>query len=262
MALVVFADETGTHDPAGTQPGSEVACVAGYLSWIDDWIKFCDLWKKTLEEYKVEVFHMSDFARDDGNDPSTPYYQWNQERKDEFIHKLIAIARDNTLAGIGGLLTVKDYNEIVPQWLKDIIKHPYYFCFQLFFQETLKTLKDRFEIPFPSEEKVLFFFDKQQEFNEYAIKVAKNIQKLHDVDDRIGGISFEDKATYLPLQAADLLAYRIRKRLTQKMSGKGKNPKKGSWDAALALKNNLIMPYWDAEILKAELPKIIKSLGK
>ena len=45
MKVIVYADESGTHDKAGMEPGSEVAVTAGYAGKVDGWIKFCKDWQ-------------------------------------------------------------------------------------------------------------------------------------------------------------------------------------------------------------------------
>jgi hypothetical protein len=118
--LQSFADETGTHDMTGLEPGSEVAAVVGYLSRKDDWDNFCSEWKGILDRYGVKVFHMSEFT-DEANsadDPDWPYYGWSRDKMQSFINDLVPVARDNTLIGLGGLVSGRDYDRLTPNRLK------------------------------------------------------------------------------------------------------------------------------------------------
>jgi hypothetical protein len=234
--LQSFADESGTHDATGCAHGSEVAVVAGFLSWKKDWGIFCQQWRDALDAYRVPVFHMSEFVADERgpvDDPAWPYHGWSREKKDQFIRVLVRIARDNTLCGLGGLVSVRDYDRLVPAWIKDEVQHPYHFCFQLFFDCLLKQLKTWFQEPFPVGEQVAFFFDQQDEFKEKALRTFDNVKALKDDEHRMGSIAFVCKEKYVALQAADLAAYRMRKMLTRRLRGQPTTIP-GSWDEELS----------------------------
>jgi hypothetical protein len=258
VSLIAFADETGTHDRTGVHEGAEVAGVVGYLSWKEDWDIFTGLWNEVLKHYEVPVFHMSEFS-DEINGPKNPkwpYRGWSREKKDQFIRELVANTRDNALIGVGGLVGVRDYDAIVPDWLKTQIGHPYYFCFQLFFDTILDALT-KFEHPFPPGEQVAFFFDQQQEFKNKALEVFDNLHAIKDVDNRMGAITFVRKEQYIPLQAADLLAFRMRKVVTRKLKGL-QAINSGSWDEELGARRNLIVGHYDADNLKIAVEGITR----
>lgn len=48
VSLVAYADESGTHDATGIQPGGEVAVVAGWVAWKEDWDWFDEEWRQAL----------------------------------------------------------------------------------------------------------------------------------------------------------------------------------------------------------------------
>jgi hypothetical protein len=78
--IIVYADESGTHDLSSKQDGSKVAVLAGYAGLADDWINFCGRWQIVLNEYKVSEFHFSEFADqiNSSKDPSWPYFGWSK----------------------------------------------------------------------------------------------------------------------------------------------------------------------------------------
>lgn len=253
--LQSFADETGTHDMAGMQPGSEVAAVVGYLSRKDDWANFCLEWQGILDRYNVEAFHMSEFAEtNSADDPKWPYYRWSRDKMQSFINELVPVARDNTLIGVGGLVSVRDYDRLVPAWLKAEVQHPYHFCFQLFFEAMLYAL-EMFSPPMLPREQVAFFFGRQNEFKDRALLTYDITRAVKDFKNRMGSITFADNKTYIPLQAADLLAFRQRKVLTRIIEGTAA-VSTGSWDEALESRHNLIMNYYDGN----NLPIVIAGL--
>src|SRR6266404_6314054 len=59
--LVVYADESGTHDKTGKEPGAREATIAGIAALREDWIPFCAQWAKVLKVYRVPYFHYSEW---------------------------------------------------------------------------------------------------------------------------------------------------------------------------------------------------------
>lgn len=253
MNLICFSDESGTHDTLGLQKGSEVAAVVGYLSWDTRWKTFCGQWQEVLCRYEVPDFHYSEFMNDENGpkDPNWPYHGWSREKHDRFIRELIPIARNNTIMGIGGLVSVQDYNDIIPDSAK--YDHPYHFCFDLFFGAMRLFLRTAsnwgYTSPFAPGEKVAFFFDRQDQFKHKALEQYDHAV-THDDDSRWGSITFANrKEDCLPLQAADLLVGRTRLICTRIF--KGIEPvNANSWDEDLGTRGNILALYYDAESLK------------
>ena len=61
MHLVVYADESGTHDKTGKQNGAREATVAGIAALRDDWIQFCKEWQRVLDKYGAPYFHYKEW---------------------------------------------------------------------------------------------------------------------------------------------------------------------------------------------------------
>ncbi len=109
----------------------------------------------------------------------------------------------------------RDYDEVVPQWLKDQDRHPCFFCFRLFLDAVLHVLRTEVDPILQQktkgyhkeDEPVAFIFDQQQEFKDQAIKTFYALKALRDTDNRMGSITFGCRKQYVPLQAADLMAY-------------------------------------------------------
>lgn len=62
MKIVVYADESGTHDKSGCLPGSEGAVFAGFAAKEDTWIRFRKDWQAVLEKYSADYFHFSEWS--------------------------------------------------------------------------------------------------------------------------------------------------------------------------------------------------------
>jgi hypothetical protein len=251
MHLACYADETGTHDAGGVLPGAEVAAVGGYIGWKDTWDVFCQEWQAVLDEYGIRLFHTSEFRAPEQRTvpPNHPYYGWPNDKRVRFIKALVRVARQNTLLGIVAGVSVRDYEVAVPAKLKEEIGHPYYFCFQLFFENVLKAITNDTRINMGSPpERVAMFFDRQDQFKTLAIKMYDELL-AKDTTGRMGGIAFEDKALYLPLQAADLLAYCYRRQLARHMKLHSA-PVEPGWETALqelaSSQQNIRLGFYDA----------------
>lgn len=225
LGLTVYADESGTHDEFGDQPGSEVTAIAGYIGTQRDWETVIRRWNTALKKFGVEVFHMSKYWRQE-----PPYDTWSNAKRKRFLSTLICIARDNTLFAVGGMVATKDWVNHLPEGLKDgkrgrlNFRHPYHFCFQMFlvrFMEYLKSDVDkRFHRSKGQEEGVAFVFDHQQEFEEIAQKNFQIVKDEIDPDDRFTQITFASGKERIPLQVADLLVFYARRMLTHQNQGK------------------------------------------
>ena len=56
MELIIYADESGTHD------GSDFSLLAGWIAYESVWNEIIPAWQAVLDEYKVEHFHFTEFA--------------------------------------------------------------------------------------------------------------------------------------------------------------------------------------------------------
>ena len=235
-----YADESGIHDEHGNEPGSEVAVVGGYIATKREWKRFGRHWDEALQEYGVPEFHASEYNRERPK-PKSPYYGWSDTKKKKFLRLLIKIARDNTTAGYASAVQTKAWDKIldpatklgIPKRQKDRIVdgklvagalveapiyNPYIICFQRFFVQLpyfLKEMVDPVLSRYAPPEQVAFVFHQHQVFGP-AAQVGYNIvHKDFDREHRLGTIAFGSTEKYPPLQAADLLAFFARKRITR-----------------------------------------------
>lgn len=112
MKIIVYADESGTHDQTGTQPGSEVAVIAGYVAKVDSWIKFCKDWGAVLKKHNAPYFHFREFAeassvvrgkREASSQfKNNPYFGWEIDRLDNFLFDLAEVAAAGSKVPVGG----------------------------------------------------------------------------------------------------------------------------------------------------------------
>ncbi|MGC2304623.1 DUF3800 domain-containing protein [Candidatus Binatus sp.] len=232
LGLTVYADESGIHDKHGLLRGSEVTAVAGYLASRQSWNILSRRWRTALDKYEIETFHMSKYWREE-----PPYDKWSSDKRKRFLKTLIKIARDNTWFAIGGMVPTREYDQLLPEQIREGLgelsfDHPYHFCFAMLFARFLEYLRKDIDNRFPRnpgfEEKVAFVFDQQKEFEELAKRGFNVIKKVGDPQGRLGPLTFAASKDYEPLQAADLLAFYARRILTHQLEGKVARPVRGN----------------------------------
>jgi len=113
MDLIVYADESGTHDRLAKLPGSEAPVFGGYIGDARDWKLFCLHRQSVLKKYDVPYFHYREFAPilESRNDSNSPYYQSSDLRRDTFLFELAAVAGEQV--PVGAIFNLKDYNNKV-----------------------------------------------------------------------------------------------------------------------------------------------------
>lgn len=204
IVFTIFADESGTHDATGRQPGSDVVAVAGYGAWERDWKRFDPRWKRVMKRYGLaeDEFHMSSYRRR----RDYPYRNWDDAKYEAFLPDLIKAARLSATIAVGGVLVLKDYNEIVPDDLREERGHPYQFCFQLVIDMWLSELGKIL----PQGQRAAFVFDQTNEFATDAMAAYQGISEVRDPKNLLGSIQFWSRKGCPPLQAADMLVGLVR----------------------------------------------------
>lgn len=267
VMLTFYGDESGTHDPSGREHGSDVIAVAGYIAKNEEWEHFNVRWKNCLKQYGVPKFHAADCVQQRRN---SPYQGWCRDKCDKFIKDLIDIAHSHTLGGFGGLVIVREYDSILPENIKCKrgYKHPYHFCFHMLIDIMLPELE---QLGLPAGEQIAFVFDQQRQFSDGAKKLFESIKSLRDGYNLLESPTFGSSKQHLALQAADLLAYTVRRELSRftmtkfreefaKYLSRNKHlkmmycDKKGLEQYAEDVRNDTFKPAIDDFILKSRSP--------
>ena len=255
MGITLYGDESGTHDETGIEQGSEVAIVAGFLARSEHWEIFTEKWVSVLDEFSIPAFHMNEFVDPRGEEKTAwPYKGWSREKCDEFVMRLVRVARDYTLLGFGGAVSVRDYDEVVPEHLKKDTQHPYHFALQNLFDNVITTFADSLPLMLLPHEQVDFSFEQQDEFEKKALEMFAKVKK-RDHTNRLGSIAFVPKGLFRAHEAADLIAYRMRKVITRRVSGKPAFSA-GSWDEELNARHSLVVGYFERSNLEAFVAEI------
>jgi hypothetical protein len=259
--LICYGDESGIHDATGLQPGSDVAVVAGCFALKHEWEAFEILWCNVLEKYRVPVFHMSDFVASEFH-PKPPYSGLSKQEREDFVTDLCKVVRACPIYKVGRAVHVKEYAEVFPDKVKSFFRHPYHFCFWQLLSEFVDGNEMRLSW-FPRGERVAFFFEQQDQFSDHAVQTFNRFISKLDPTHLLGSIAFVRKDYYVPLQAADLFAYRYRTR-ESRARREGASVvilERGSWDEIL-FDEKTSTHYYDADAMRGITPRLIQGIER
>lgn len=215
--VIVYADESGTHDTAGELPGSSVTIVAGYAAFGDSWEAFARRWQAALDNYhgmdRERYFHFSEFVdfKHRSTDPTWLYYGWSPEKRHDYLMELATVAGDFhgiLIAGALDNVSFQEKREALrlenPNLSKDEISKLVWIkqFFLSFYLETRRC--------WPSLSAPIHFVFDQSTDREWKRAMMDVYDDCREQDNRLVAMDFWDKKLYLPLQAADMIAYRLR----------------------------------------------------
>jgi hypothetical protein len=198
-AVDFYFDESGIH------AGSPAFVLAGYLATTSQWLAFEERWCSALTEFGVDCFHMHDLEQ-----RTDRFKGWSPETAIALQGKLIEIINHTVMIGICCGVSVADYQAATPAILHPDIRFAYLLCFY----ECLLGIQHYMEAK-EHNEPVKFIFD-QNEYCGMLATVYHRLRKDLGSPAWMGGLSCEDRRIFIPLQAADLLAYEMFKHLTHR----------------------------------------------
>src|SRR5580704_15205583 len=171
--IQAYLDESGTHAQA------KIVVTAGFLASYKTWRNFERQWQKVLNpDGGDRVFHATDCL---GKDGYGDFEGWPKKQRDDLVNALIPIVRKHSRASFACAFSVQDYEEVVPQWIREKWKHPYYICM---FTLLNAIYINRAKLPPIGREKIAFVFARNPGF----------VGLLTDLYDQLkyGGVLFKD----------------------------------------------------------------------
>lgn len=219
--IVIYADESGTHDHRGEKKGAQFPIIAGFAATKETWDGFHCEWEKILNEFGVNYFHARELEgarlaivenRNESNSKQlkkNPYYKakWDLVKIEAFRKALTQVATSGDKIPVCGGVDIEKFNaNKTNAWDQD----PYKMVMDHFFYVCHCEIDFKWQTP---KDDIEFIFDYQQEGSIWCKAMSEVHEKWRKVDSRFSRQSFKEKRKYpyWPLQAADLLAYRIRR---------------------------------------------------
>lgn len=211
IVLDAYFDDSGTHD------GSPVVSVAGYLGLPAQWISFETEWKSAIAEFGLNHFGMADYSN-----KAKPYCEWTEEQRYARFAKLMKICNAYALGSIGIAVATESFNRVMSGKAKRICGGPYGLaaiaCF-LRVAELVKSLS--------SEAWIAYIFESGTVGAGEVLKVFQKNERdesqKHQL--RLLSLRFENKRQFVPLQAADIVAYEMYRQLPKQIGTDLRHPR-------------------------------------
>jgi len=216
VKLIAYADESHSG-----KKDSEVLIIAGWVALREEWDKFCLEWQKALNRHAAPYFHFREWAdasavvrgrRRASSEFSqkNPYRAWSQTQLDTFLFELAEVAASDNKLIIGGYVPTKKLGEDKARGLVKTEESAEDLCIKHFFGSVLSTISRR-RAPL-KRQPVAFVFDQTND-PEWKMVINRGFDASRKKNRHYKEISFAPKEDHLPLQAADMVAYRSRQRM-------------------------------------------------
>jgi hypothetical protein len=188
VVLKAYMDESGTH------AGSPVVTVAAYFARPRVWQGWTKEWNRAKRP--IKVVHASDC-----NNLTGEFAGWDRERRDAWVAELLPVIPRHRIMGVAVGIHMDAFHREMQSRpdLRKLFGTPYTACFQWTVQTVMDMVGD-----WDARMSVSFI----HEVNDYHSEANEAFRFIRDrYGDRARGLSFTDKGDYVPLQAADVLAY-------------------------------------------------------
>ncbi len=198
-------------DDTGTDAGRPIIGMAGFLSSEKRWGKFETEWDRILNPLdeinppaERRIFHATDCLGKDGHGD---FEGWSKSDRNALVDRLIPVAKKRTIFGFGCAFSVRDYDEMVPEWIKRKWEHPYYLCF-FHIAQVFAINREKFSF---KNEKVGVVVAHKPKYIGLITTLYDQVKSHEGVASILGKMTpYGEPAEDIPIQAADLICYLIR----------------------------------------------------
>ena len=118
--FTAYFDDSGSPD-SGTSLG-----VAGFVSTVEKWVEFEEAWHSILAEYKIDYFHMRQYAHSVGQ-----FKEWKgkEGKRRTFLKRLISCLNGRVNKSFSSAVVLKEYNEVDSLYpLHEAMGYPFALC--------------------------------------------------------------------------------------------------------------------------------------
>ena len=202
--IKIYMDESGTHGGSAKSPPSPFVTVGAYLAQPKVWSAFTKEWNAAKRPDGIKVYHAVDCANQ-----RREFEGWSKPQSDAFAAKMLPIIAKHAGWSVVVGMEMAPFQEAMASHphLKALFGTPYEACFQW----VVQTILDKVE-ELGSRESLTFL----HESNDYETQARKSFDWVKEHRKKHASnmvIAFGGKERYVPLQAADILAYEGNKRL-------------------------------------------------
>jgi hypothetical protein len=203
MILKAFFDESADHISYG---------IGGCVASLEEWKEFEVEWKAVLKRFHVRGLHMKELAHFKAD-----YSDWDEVRRHAFLGDLLVIMDRHVQTFIGAVVSKQAWGALTDEERGWFFGEPYYPSFQ----ECARGAALQAWLGLP-DDKVEMNFARHPQFTGRAAALYEAMcgsDHFGALRKRFGGIAFQDPYELVPLQAADLVAYEWRKKVSDLLTG-------------------------------------------
>lgn len=203
--IIAYFDESGTH------AGSRITVFGGFVASDEEWSKFNEQWTELLNDYRLSYFRMSECENLLGG-----FKRFTKTKQQELLRRVLSIVTSRQLTGVGVGIVVNEYNEFLAQMKLSHYLDAYSTAAFSSFARIRKWADES-----NYHEPVEFVLENGAEHKGKVIAMQSTINGTPQLRERfrLGSLTFAEKRQSLQLQAADLLAYEIRKHALNLLEG-------------------------------------------
>jgi len=215
--IVIYADESGNHDRTGKAPGAREAVICGVAAPVEDWACFVEQWRAVLNKYGVEYFHFREWSdasavarkkrAPNSSYKQNPFRHLSSVGLDGLVLELATIVGSGKLLIVGGYIRTDEIHRLKVIGARPIGYDAYEENARTFFNSVIYGI-DRMRSPW-KRQSITFVFD-HSDNDDWTNGIHSAYKKFVKRFSRFKEISFGRKTDRIPLQAADMVAYRMR----------------------------------------------------
>ncbi len=208
VVLQAWIDDSGR----GNEADSLVFVLAGYAGWVQNFKDLSDDWQTIMREEPALPY----LKGKEANALVGHFRGWTAEQRDAKLERLIGSIRRNKLIAFSLAVNYRLFNRILGRQ-KGVFKNPYGIAFAhiatwLLHSAHVKAEREEIEMIF--DQGVLA---REREITDAYIGMKEGIPK-DAMDLLVGRPRFEDDKRNLPLQAADLFAWNVRRDYVEQLN--------------------------------------------
>jgi hypothetical protein len=208
-------------DDSGWDGVSPAFVLAGYLAKKEQWDVFSHAWQQVLDQPEprtLPYLKTKDAWR--LNKKDSTFYGWTEQQRDSRLIDFIKVINRNVMHGIVSVVPIEPYVRIMARRFKlEPLDRPYFVSF-FGVMRSLLLLMQRLNL----DDRVAFIFDTQGNeprsllHTQYDIFLGAAPPGVKELS--AGPPRFEKEEEFLPLQAADMIAWHARRYYYELEQGK------------------------------------------
>ena len=211
-------------DDSGSDLQGPVYLLSGFVGHVEEWAQFSDEWDAELRKPPT----ISYFKMKEAESLKKQFQGWTPVARDVKVMNLARLIVPRVICNVECIVSQADYDLVVPRaisfirsassamkdrQLANALENPYLFCFHGIITEAFNRLYEQKQL-----DVLDFYFDKQGKLGTRARAFwdamkdnAPSEYKRFLVNEPV----FRDEKVFLPLQAADLIAWQTRRRIDE-----------------------------------------------